>query len=88
MNALGNFYFVGQAAGMVEANLTNKPFGKTIEDPLIQTASIAMRGVSELLSGEVAKGMDSGIQTAFRTKGLPLFPYMNFVRKPLKSMGE
>ena len=85
---LGNIYFVGQAANMFSAYRSNKPFGKTIEHPALQTVGYGMKTLAQLSKGEFGKALDSGIQTSFRVTGAPLFPYTNFVSRPLKSMGE
>jgi hypothetical protein len=87
MTTLGNFYGLGQFAGMVEAHATNKPYGKTIEHPVIQTASIAANALAHFGKGEMIKSGDKALQTTMRLGGIPLFPYTTLIRRPIKALG-
>jgi hypothetical protein len=88
LNTVGNVYFAGQFAQMVDANIRNKPFGKSVEHPVFQTASIAAKGVADLSKGDLFKSADAAIQTSMRIIGAPLWPYTNVVRKGAKSVGS
>ena len=76
MTTLGNFYGIGQFASMVEANMTNKPFGKNLGHPVLQNFELAASALAHLGKGEIMKAGDKGLQTAMRLGGIPLFPYM------------
>jgi predicted heme/steroid binding protein len=88
LNTLGNIYFVGQFSQMVDANIRNKPFGKSVEHPVFQTVGIAAKGVADLTKGDVFKAADGAIQTGMRVMGAPLWPYTNIVRKGAKAIGS
>ena len=88
LNTVGNVYFAGQFAQMVDANIRNKPFGKSVEHPVFQTAAIAAKGVADLSKGDLFKSADAAIQTSMRIIGAPLWPYTNIVRKGAKSIGS
>jgi hypothetical protein len=72
---------------MVEAHATNKPYGKTIEHPVIQTASIAANALAHFGKGEMIKSGDKALQTTMRLGGIPLFPYTTLIRRPIKALG-
>jgi hypothetical protein len=88
LNTVGNVYFAGQFAQMVDANIRNKPFGKQIEHPVFQTVGIAAKGVADMTKGDFWKATDAGLQTGFRVIGAPLWPYTNIVRKGAKAVGK
>jgi hypothetical protein len=89
MTTLGNFYFVGQAAQMVEAHATNKPFGKTIEHPMFQTIGYGAAAVAHLTKGELIKSFDNVARATMLGTGIPYTPYsmtrkgvMNYFEDP------
>ena len=75
MTTLGNFYGIAQASQMFMAHRENKPFGKSIEHPVFQSASLVLNGMSHLSKGELLKAGDKGLQGMMRLGGIPLFPY-------------
>jgi hypothetical protein len=87
LNTMGNVYFAGQFAQMVDANLRNKPFGKSVEHPVFQTVGISAKAVADLTKGNFWKATDGALQTGFRVLGAPLWPYTNIVKKGAKSVG-
>ena len=87
LNTMGNVYFAGRFAQMVDANLRNKPFGKSVEHPVFQTVGISAKAVADLTKGNFWKATDGALQTGFRVLGAPLWPYTNIVKKGAKSIG-
>jgi hypothetical protein len=89
MTTIGNFYFVGQAAQMIEAHATNKPFGKTIEHPMFQTVGYGAAAVAHLGKGELIKSFDNVARATMLGTGIPYTPYsmtrkgvMNYFEDP------
>ena len=87
LNTMGNVYFAGQFAQMVDANLRNKPFGKSVEHPVFQTVGISAKAIADLTKGNFWKATDGALQTGFRLIGAPLWPYTNIAKKGAKSIG-
>ena len=86
LNTVGNVYFAGQFAQMVDANIRNKPFGTSVEHPVFQTVGISAKALANLTKGEFGKALDGSLQTGFRLIGAPLWPYTNIVKKGTKSV--
>jgi hypothetical protein len=88
LNTVGNVYFAGQFAQMVDANIRNKPFGKSVDHPVFQTVGISAKALADLSKGNFWKATDGALQTGFRVMGAPLWPYTNIVKKGAKSIGS
>jgi hypothetical protein len=88
LNTIGNVYFAGQFAQMVDANIRNKPFGKSVDHPVFQTVGISAKALADLSKGNFWKATDGALQTGFRVIGAPLWPYTNIVKKGAKSIGS
>jgi hypothetical protein len=78
LNTLSNFYGIGQIASAIDANYNNKPYGKTVQIPVLDNFMGSAAAISSLMKGDFRKAADKTIKTGFALGGIPLSPYTNF----------